>query len=104
VDTDLTVAVPELAHRERVVDLGCRVIVDREGAHVSKRQVGKRRQRSPCREVDPLGKGLRDKRVVVVVVRRRNRAAWREQRDRIGVQRKRRGGQRLHSSVFLSGR
>ena len=96
-------AVRELAHRKRVVDLGRRVVVDRECPRVRRRKLGQRRQRSPGGELDALGKGLREKRVVVVVVRGRNCAALREQRDRVRLQRSARRGERLPFERVLVG-
>jgi hypothetical protein len=56
VDADLDAAAGELAHRERVVDLGRRRVVDRERAHACRdRKVGKRGSAGSAGNAVPRG-------------------------------------------------
>ena len=80
---DLQVSVGEAAHREGVVDLGRRSIVDRERAHRRERQIRHRRQVVYAGEIRPARKRVEQKAIEVVIVGGRNRAACGEQRQRV---------------------
>ena len=74
-------------HRKRVVDLGRRRIVDRERPQRSARQPGHRR-RVMRRERGALRKRLKQEPIEVVIMRRWDRAAGGQQRDRVRLQRR----------------
>ena len=95
VDADLVMAVAERPHGERVVDLGGRRVVDRERGDVGERQLAWRRQRRIGRKVESLRKRRQAERVEMVIVRRRDRAAGGQQRQRIGARGLARGRERL---------
>jgi hypothetical protein len=95
VNADFVVAIGHLAHRKCVVDFRSRRIVDREGADFGDRQLGERRRPVVCAERSALRERLREKRVVVVVVRGRNGAARGQQRHRIHLPRVARGCERF---------
>ena len=103
VDADLDVAVAKLAHGKGVVDLGRRRIVDGKGAYLRARQVGRRRQRAPVGKRDTPREDFAQESIVVIVVRRRNRAAGVQQLDRVVLDASHAADNAFHSSAFLSG-
>jgi hypothetical protein len=95
VDADFAAAPRQRANRERIIDLGRRRVVDRECAHLGARELGHGGKRPIGPKRRSLRKGLRKKSVEVIVVRRRNRAASGEQRERGGSTAITRGGERF---------
>ncbi len=103
VDADARMSVRQLGDRKCVIDLRGRRVVDRKGADRGHRQVGQRRQFAPGGIGQPLGERAHEKLVEMVIVRRGNRPAGREQRHRTRLLRIAGRGQRLPLQRVLVG-